>query len=329
MPPFDADASERLDAHGVTAATAQPEPPVTRRSTILSVLDVVSIIQSEFEKMGTGLIKALPNFAIALVVLILTWIIARFTTRIADAITGRTNLRVSLKALVETLVKLAIWLIGIMIAATIVLPGLEPSGLVAGLGVGTVAIGFAFQDIFENFLAGVLIMLRDRMQIGDSIEVEGILGKVEHISLRETHIRQFTGELTICPNSMLFKNPVKILTEQPIRRWEVVVGVSYDTDLEHATEVIRQSLEGLEGIPDDKPIDVLVQAFGASSVDFMIRWWCGGAPRDFFIIRDDILRRVKRGLEDADIEIPFPYITHTFKEPVPLLTRPEQAGEEN
>lgn len=287
------------------------------------MLDIVDILKTELLGMGTGLITLLPNLAIAIVVLLVTWIVARFATRIADRITGKTAMRQSLKALVETLVKLAIWLAGLLIALAILLPGLSAGGLIAGLGVGTVAIGFAFQDIFENFLAGVLIMLRDKMQIGDAIEVEGILGKVEHISLRETHIRQFTGELTVCPNSMLFKNPVKILTEQPIRRWEVTVGVSYDTDLDHATHVIKKSLEGLEDVAEDKPIDVYVANFGGSSVDFMIRWWCGSIPRDMFAIRDDIFKRVKAGLEAADIEIPFPYITHTFKEPVPFLPAPE------
>ncbi|WP_337925458.1 mechanosensitive ion channel [Croceicoccus gelatinilyticus] len=289
----------------------------------MQVLDIVEILKTELLGMGEGLIALLPNLAIALLVVFITWIVARFATRIADRITGKTAMRESLKALVETLVKLTIWLAGLLIALTILLPGLSAGGLIAGLGVGTVAIGFAFQDIFENFLAGVLIMLRDKMQIGDAVEVEGILGKVEHITLRETHIRQFTGELTVCPNSMLFKNPVKILTEQPIRRWEVMVGVSYDTDLDHATEVIKKSLEGLEDIPDDKPIDVYVVNFGGSSVDFMIRWWCGSMPRDMFAIRDDIFKRVKAGLEAADIEIPFPYITHTFKEPVPFLPAPE------
>ena len=86
--------------------------------------------------------------------------------------------------------------------------------MIAGLGIGALAIGFAFQDIFENFLAGVLIMLREKMRIGDMIEVEGMLGKVEKITLRETYIRQLSNELTIMPNSMLFKNAVKILTDE-------------------------------------------------------------------------------------------------------------------
>jgi len=288
---------------------------------------MLQLLRDQVEGMVAGFVQLLPSLAIALLIAMLTWLIARFATRIADRLTARTTMRESLKNLVETLVKLAIWLAGLLIAATVVLPGLSAGGLVAGLGIGTVAIGFAFQDIFENFLAGVLIMLRDKMQIGDAVEVEGIIGRVEHITLRETHIRQFTGELTVCPNAMLFKNPVKILTEQPDRRWETTVGVSYDTDLDHAGEVIRKALDGLEGVPSDRPVDVYVANFGASSVDFLIRWWCGATPRDVFMVRDDILRRVKSALDDANIEIPFPYITHTFKEPVPLLQSPGGAGE--
>ena len=136
--------------------------------------------------------------------------------------------------------KLAIWLFGVMLAATIVFPDLTPGSLFAGLGIGAVAIGFAFQDIFENFLAGVLIMLREKMRIGDTIECEAIIGKVEHITLRETHIRALSGELTVVPNSILFKNPVEILTDQDRRRFDVVVGVAYDSKLDQAAEVIRK-----------------------------------------------------------------------------------------
>jgi small-conductance mechanosensitive channel len=74
--------------------------------------------------------------------------------------------------------RLLIWLVGLLIAATLVVPGLTPASLFAGLGVGAVAIGFAFQDIFQNFLAGVLIMIREKMRIGDTIECQGISGRV-------------------------------------------------------------------------------------------------------------------------------------------------------
>jgi small-conductance mechanosensitive channel len=200
----------------------------------------------------------------------------------------------------------------------VVFPGLTVGSLVAGLGIGAVAIGFAFQDIFENFLAGVLIMVREKMRIGDVIECEGMVGKVEHITLRETHIRKLSGEVTVVPNSILFKNPVEILTDMDQRRHEVVIGVSYDTDLDEAAEVIRKSVTALEVVDDEKGLDIFAQEFNSSSVDFLVRWWSGSTPRAGWESKDKVVRAIKRGLDDAGIEIPFPYITHTFKERVPM-----------
>lgn len=281
-------------------------------------MDYLETLRDQIESMIRGFIQTLPSLAIALIILCVTWLVARFAVKIADRITGRTHLRQDLKQLVETLVRLAIWIIGIIIALTVAIPSFTPAGAVAGLGVGALAIGFAFQDIFENFLAGVLIMLRDKMQLGDIIECEGIMGRVEKTTLRETHIRQLTNELTVVPNSLLFKNPVKILTDQSIRRNEIVVGVSYDTDLEKAYDIILKTVEGLEHINKDKPVLVFAQEFNSSSIDFLVQWWADSAPRDLRLTKSEVVMAVKRALDEAGIEIPFPYVTHTFKEAVPL-----------
>lgn len=281
-------------------------------------MNYVDTIVGQLNSMAESFFASLPNFAIALLVLLLTWLVAKFAIRIADALTGKSRLRPSLRALVETMVKLGIWLVGLMLAMVILLPGFTPASLIAGLGIGAVAIGFAFQDIFENFFAGVLIMLREKMRIGDIIECEGITGKVEHITLRETHVRKLSGEVTLVPNSILFKNPVEILTDETQRRHEVVAGVSYDTDLDHAASVIRESLEAVQGIDADKGVDIFASEFNSSSVDFTVRWWAGSKPRDMWESRDAVIRAIKRGFDEAGIEIPFPYVTHTFKEPVPV-----------
>ncbi|MAF29425.1 MAG: mechanosensitive ion channel protein MscS [Croceicoccus sp.] len=282
-------------------------------------MNYVETINKEVMGMAEGLVASLPSLAIGLVIILVTWLVAKIVVRITGRIAAKANLRESLRNLIATVTHVAVWIIGLMIAATVVLPGLEPAGLIAGLGIGTVAIGFAFQDIFENFLAGVLIMLRENMQIGDLIEVEGVLGKVEKITLRETHIRQLTNELTIMPNSMLFKNPVQILTDAHIRRDELMVGVSYDTDLDRAMKVIEGAMVGIEAIDTEKPVSVFAWSYGASSVDFLVQWWSDARPRDRRETKSDVVRAIKRALDDAGIEIPFPYVTHTFKEPVPLL----------
>ncbi len=284
-------------------------------------VNTLGTLQDQVVGMAEGFLRALPNMAIALVILIVTWLVAKFAAKIADGLIGKTEMRPSLRNLIDTLVKIAIWVAGLMIALVVVMPGLTPASLIAGLGIGAVAIGFAFQDIFENFFAGILIMLREKMRIGDVIECEGITGKVEHITLRETYVRKLSGEVTLVPNSMLFKNAVEILTDDTQRRHEVVVGVSYDTDLDQAADVIREAVEGIDTVIQDKGIDVFACEFNSSSVDFRVRWWAGSKPRDMHESRDAVIRAVKRALDDAKIEIPFPYITHTFKEAVPIKDR--------
>ena len=282
-------------------------------------MDSVNILLKQLHSMWTEFLQWLPQLAIAIILLFVVWVVARFAKSIADRLTGNTGMRPSLKQLVHTMVTILIWLIGLMLVLTILLPGVTPASLIAGLGIGAVAIGFAFQDIFENFLAGVLIMLRKKMRIGDVIECEGISGKVEHITLRETHVRKLSNEVTIVPNSMLFKNPVQIFTDEPGRRHEVVAGVSYDTDLDQAAKVIEEAVRSCDLVESDKKIDVFAKEFNSSSIDFLVRWWSGSTPRDGHQSRDQVVRAIKRALDDAGIEIPFPYITHTFKEPVPML----------
>ncbi|MGB5724571.1 MAG: mechanosensitive ion channel [Parasphingorhabdus sp.] len=283
-------------------------------------LNTLEILIAQLQSMWESIVSLLPSLVIAIAFLIFTWIVAKFATKISDKLTAKTSMRPSLRELIDTLVKIAIWTVGLLVSLTILLPDLTAGSLVAGLGIGTVAIGFAFQDIFENFLAGILIMAREKMRIGDYIKCDDIEGKVEQILLRETHVRKPSNELTIVPNSILFKNPVEILTDQQQRRHEVVVGVSYDTDLEQARTVLRNAVESSDIIDDGKPVDIFACEFNSSSVDFRLRWWSGATQRDMHESRDHVVRSVKRALDEAGIEIPFPYMTHIFKEPLPIAS---------
>ena len=288
-------------------------------------MDYVATLREQLAGMLHGFVSILPNLALALVVIVLTWLLARFAVNIADRVTDKTTVRADLRNLVETVARVLIWIIGLLIAAAVAIPGFTPAGMIAGLGIGALAIGFAFQDIFENFLAGVLIMLRDKMNIGDIIEVEGVLGKVEKITLRETHVRQLSNELTIMPNSILFKNKVKILTDASIRRDEIMVGVSYDADLDAAQEAILAAFAPtIGGVVADKPVGVFCREFGGSSIDFLVQWWSeSSAPRDMRDVRTAVIKAIKRELDAVDIEIPFPIVTNMFPEPMRFL----EAGE--
>ena len=285
-----------------------------------------SAVTDQFNLYWEQSLAALPSLVIATAILVLTWLIAKGAGMISRKITGKTELRGSLRHLLQKTVKLVIWIIGLMIAAVVVFPDFTPASLIAGLGIGTVAVGFAFKDIFENFFAGVMIMLREKMQLGDVVEVEGILGTVEYISLRETHIRQFSGELTILPNATLFKSPVQIWTDKPKRRFEVEIGVSYDTDLDRASQVIRDAVEACQLVDKEQTVYVLANNFNSSSVDFLVRWWAASSGAESALNRDQVLRAIKAALDGAKIEIPFPYVTHTFKENVPHMDKASEEG---
>ena len=279
---------------------------------------MLQTLTDQLNSMAETTVEMVPAFVIGIILLMITWLLAKSASRIAKKLIGSTELRPSLQALLETLVRLGIWTVGLMVIALVIFPNFNPASLIAGLGVGAVAIGLAFQDFFENFLAGVMIMLREKMQIGDVIESDGILGTVEHISLRESHIRAFSGELHVVPNSQLFKNPVEIWTDAPFRRFEVVIGVAYDTDLDDASAVLEKAVKSCDLVNKDKPIQILADNFNSSSVDFIVRWWAASSGSGAVDNRDQVVRAIKRGLDNAKIEIPFPYITHTFKEQVPI-----------
>jgi len=291
-------------------------------------VEPVRIMWRQIMEMARDTIALLPQIAVATLVLILTWAIAALGRSLVTRTLSRTKLRPSLQDLFTLLTSILIWVFGIMVAAVIVFPGLTPASILAGLGIGSVAIGFAFKDVFENFLAGIIILFRREMRMGDHIECEGIEGKVAHIAIRESHIRQTDGQLVIVPNAMLFKNPVYVRTDQKHRRQTVICGVAYDVDLNEARTVISKAVEGCETVEQgDHPIQIFAQEFGGSSINFEVTWWTGSVPVEQRRSRDEVVTAVKRALDDAGLEIPFPYRTLTFKEPLPLRRSEDNEAE--
>jgi small conductance mechanosensitive channel len=276
-------------------------------------------------KIARGAIEVMPQLLIALVIILLTYAFAKLARNIAQRILKKTKLRKSLINLLILFSSIAIWIIGIMIAAIIAFPGLTPTKMLAGLGIGSVAIGFAFKDIFENFLAGIIILLRKEMRINDFIACEGYEGTVEAILVRETHIRQPDGELVILPNSILFKNPLTIRTDLDQRRTTIICGVGYGENVDEARSVIKQAVTDCKTvISDSRPVQIFANEFADSSINFEVTWWTGSKPVNIRESRDEVVAAVKSALDKSGIEIPFPYRTLTFNQPISVNTDQKQ-----
>ena len=276
--------------------------------------EVTSSIKETVLDMWADFVDRIPFLVSGLAVLLITWLAAAFLSKIFDRLLRRSKLRRSLQSLILRFIEIAVWIIGLLVAAMIVFPGLTPAKALGGMGIASVAIGFAFRDIFENFFAGVLLLWRFPFENGDYIECQGISGRVEDISIRMTTVRLVSGELVVMPNSVLFKNPVEVLTSQNKRRVTIITGVAYSEDVEQAVQVIQNAMQNCESIKKDEEIQIFPQAFGSSSIDIEVAWWTDPRPVDIRRSRGEVVTAVKRALDDAGIEIPFPYRTLTFKD---------------
>ena len=280
-----------------------------------SVDQAVDTLGNSVGSMVEGFIEMLPFLLIALIVLIITAILARLTSNLSKRAFAKVRFNQSLQDLFAQLIYIAIWFMGLMVAASIVFPGFGPAQLIATAGLASIAIGFAFQDIFSNFFAGVLILWRFPFTKGDFIEVpsaDDLSGEVEDILIRMTLVRRTDGVLVLVPNNTIYSNPVRVLTNRPTRRITVPCGVAYAEDLGKARQVITDAVQGCKTVHQNKPVQIFLTGFGASSVDFEITWWTDPKPVEHRTSRDEVIEAVKNALDDAGIEIPYPYRTLTF-----------------
>ena len=278
----------------------------------------VSILRASLEQQITGLIEQLPNIVVGVIVLLLTWLATWVFVRVVQRALSHSTLRQSMKKLIMTFGKVLIWLIGILIAAMIIFPGLTPAKALGAAGLASVAIGLAFKDIFQNFFAGVLLLWRFPFEPGDFIEGEGVRGRVIETRLRMTTVRSPGGELVIVPNAHLIGNPLQVLTNLKFRRTIVQTGVAYKEDLARAIAVIKEILPDCGTIDLGKPHDVFASGFGDSSINIDVIYWTSSTPYDMRRSHSEVVVAIKAALDKEGIEIPFPYRTLTFDEPLTL-----------
>ncbi len=266
----------------------------------------------------TEFLKQVPLIVAALAIILLTWLVARIAVAVVSKTAKRSHIRHGLQDLLLQLTTCGVWVVGLMVAAIVMFPGMTPAKLLTVLGLSSVAIGFAFKDIFENFFAGVLILWRFPFDKGDFVECGEVRGRVEDITVRMTSIRQVDGQLVVLPNAMLFKQPVYVLTSKPSRRTTVICGIAYDEDVATAREVIRKAVQQCKSVDTGHDVEIFAREFADSSINFEVTWWTGSTPLDERKSRDEVVESVKGSLDGAGIEIPFPYRTLTFKEPLPV-----------
>ncbi len=254
-----------------------------------------------------GFLASLPRLVLALLIVGVFWAIARSVRRLARRVARRhDDQQHALELVIGRLAQSAIIVLGVLIAVTAAFPSFTPANLVSTLGIGGVALGFAFKDIFQNFVAGLFILITRPFRVGDQIIFQQYEGTVEEIEARATFIKTYDGRRVIIPNGDLYTNPVTVNTAFPRRRMQYDVGIGYGDDIARAKEVMLGVLRDESSVSPDPAADVIVTALANSTVVLRARWWSDARMSDVLLAQSAVLTQIKVRLTEAGIDLPFP-----------------------
>lgn len=271
--------------------------------------------QSIIEKLDSwvdGIVKAAPNILIGILVFIAMLYLGRFLGKIVKK-TFINKGRQNFGDLLGGFTRYIVVILGLALSLTIMAPGLSPADLIASLGVSSVAIGFAFQDILQNWLAGILILLRQPFEIGDQIVVNNYEGTVEKIKTRATIIKTYDGKRVVIPNNTVYNNSVVVNTAHKIIRSEYDMGLGYDENYLDAMKILKETIANVEGVSKEKPVETLVWDQADSWLTIRIRWWTKSDRASVVHTRSEVLLKTQQEMNKHGIELPFPTSVEIFK----------------
>ena len=207
--------------------------------------------------------------------------------------------------LVPFLTKLVYYgLMAFVVLAVLNLFGIQTTSFIAVLGAAGLAVGLAMQGTLSNFSAGVMLLIFRPFEVGDYIDAGGTAGTVKEIGIFATTLHSPDNVRIVVPNSAVYGQTIKNFSANDTRRNDMVVGVSYDDDLNKVAEIINRVLASDERVLKDPEPLVAVSEMADSSVNFVVRPWC--TKEDYWALRFDLTKKLKEELEAGGCSIPYP-----------------------
>jgi small conductance mechanosensitive channel len=268
---------------------------------------VLDVLGGALENLITGFVARVPLVILATIILVVALLVIRVVMRLVDRGLNRERVEFAVQRLISNLLRVSLITGAVLLALSIA--GVQVGAALAAIGLVGLALAFALQNILENFVAGMLILVRKPFSRGDQIETNDYSGTVEDVDLRVTRLRVFDGELVLVPNADVFTHPIVNLTRRGPRRTRVLVGIDYRDDHDAALEVLREAVADAPGVLTTPAPEVLVVELGDSSVDFEVAYWSAPDMRSVRHTRDEVLRGCKRAVEAAGMTIPWPIRT--------------------
>jgi small conductance mechanosensitive channel len=257
-------------------------------------------LEESFREFGNRLVEQVANLVAAFLFLVVTVLVARAVRRGVGKALRRTSTEPHVELLVAKLAYFAVAAVGVVIALS--LGGVDLGVLVGSLGLATVALGFALQDVVSNLAAGVVLLLEHPFTRGDYIATNGAEGTVEDIRVRATQLRSPDGQRVLVPNKLLFTN---VVTNATVRRWrsraEVVLELPNRQDAAKARELLLAAAKGVDGVSDDPPPWLLTQDLGEDALNLRLWFWVDPRAADLPKVRSAVLEATEAALREASL----------------------------
>ena len=253
-------------------------------------------------------LKMLPRLGLALLLLIIgIFVVNWITSLIRGRIRSHSHDQLMSSFLAKSIKIFFFFIIGML---TLNVAGLSSiaGAILATFGASAVVIGFAFKDIAENFLAGVILAFNRPFHVDDTVQIESVFGKVKSMEFRYTKITTFDGRNVYIPNSDVLTKPVFNYTEDGFYRTDFIIGIAYENDIEKAKDLIRQTLkEETEIVHDDAHANFVIEdELGASTVNLKVFFWVKTSDfrRGMLETRGNLIRKMKTLLESNGFNLP-------------------------
>jgi small conductance mechanosensitive channel len=246
-----------------------------------------------------------PRLILAIVVFLASLLGAKFAGRAVARAAKNADEEVS--RLLSRLAAVATIVVGSVVALDQV--NFDVTGFVAGLGLVGFTLGFAFQDIAKNLMAGILIVIQQPFEIGEAIEVSGYSGAVTDVDIRATTIKAWDGQKVIIPNADVYTSTIVNYSEYPARRIILALGLGYEEDIGRAEEVFLEAVRGVEGVLDDPAPAIYCQSLGSSAVEMAAYFWMDQTQSSLFVVTSEAVKALKEAAATEGINLPYPIQT--------------------
>ncbi|MFH2102748.1 MAG: mechanosensitive ion channel [Chloroflexota bacterium] len=254
----------------------------------------------------------LPNLLLAFAILIASLFLARLVAGLLQRVLRSRKADPEITLLLSQIARWSIIVVGVLTALQ---QFFDVTAFLAGVGILGFTVGFALQDIMKNFAAGVILLIQQPFNIGDTIETSSHGGNVISINLRATEMRTFDGRIVIIPNADILAHPITNYTRADRRRIEVPVGVGYDIDLELARRVALEATRAIPGFREEPAPMAIADAFGESVIKLVVYFWIDTTQIGLLDAKGEAVRLIKAAFDRHGIVIPYPIQTIHLDKP--------------